>query len=87
MLTNRHMEARKAWAQTYLNKLWNKTIFTDETAFDLFRNKVSRWHNQKIMAWGWNFFKRQDSFVLLHRHYGRAFFCEHLKTQLIPSAK
>jgi len=63
MLTNRHMEARKAWAQTYLNKNWNKTIFTDEMAFDLFRNKVSRWHKdnnkpirrlpksrQKIMA-------------------------------------
>ena len=44
MLTNRHIEMRKTWAQAHLNDNWGQTIFTDETAFDLFRNKVSRWH-------------------------------------------
>ena len=44
MLTIRHIEMRKAWAQTHLHDNWNRTIFTDETAFDLFRNKVCRWH-------------------------------------------
>ncbi|GBB92215.1 hypothetical protein RclHR1_19870001 [Rhizophagus clarus] len=65
MLTNRHIEMRKTWAQAHLNDNWNCTIFTDETAFDLFRNKVRRWHKdgdrpirklpknrQKVMAWG-----------------------------------
>src|SRR4051812_48045620 len=48
-----------------MNDNWNRIIFTDETAFDLFRNKVSRWHKngkrpirrllkscQKVMTWG-----------------------------------
>ncbi|CAG8600014.1 64_t:CDS:1, partial [Paraglomus occultum] len=65
MLTNRHIELRKAWVQEHVNDNWNRTIFTDETAFDLYRNKVRRWHKigdrpvrklpksrQKVMAWG-----------------------------------
>lgn len=44
MLTDRHIEMRKSWAQSHINDDWSKTIFTDETAFDLFRNKVRRWH-------------------------------------------
>jgi transposase len=65
MLTSRHIELRKAWARAHLRDNWARTIFTDETAFDLFRNKVSRWHKsgeklirrlpksrQKVMAWG-----------------------------------
>jgi len=65
MLTSQHIELRKAWAQAHLRDNWAQTIFTDETAFDLFRNKVSRWHKsgkklirrlpksrQKVMAWG-----------------------------------
>lgn len=65
MLTSRHIELRKAWAQAHLRDNWARTIFTDETAFDIFRNKVSRWHKsgkklirrlpksrQKVMAWG-----------------------------------
>ena len=64
MLTTRHIETRKAWAQAYMNTNRDKTIFTDETALDIFRSKVSRWHKdgnrpirrlpkvrQKIMAW------------------------------------
>ena len=65
MLENRHIEARKKWAEEHKNDNWNHIIFTDETAFDLFRNKVRRWHKrgkrpsrrllksrQKLMAWG-----------------------------------
>ena len=40
MLTDRHIEMRKSWAQAHMNDNWNQTIFTDETAFDLFRNKI-----------------------------------------------
>ena len=41
-------------AQAHLNDNWDCTIFTDEIAFDLFRNKVTRWYKsgQKVMAWG-----------------------------------
>ena len=44
MLTERHIEMRIEWAQTHMNDNWGQVIFTDETAFDLFRNKVHRWH-------------------------------------------
>jgi transposase len=40
MLTDRHLETRKAWAQAHMQDNWGETIFTNETAFDLFRNKV-----------------------------------------------
>ncbi|CAG8676729.1 3750_t:CDS:1, partial [Paraglomus occultum] len=39
MLTSQHIELRKAWALAHLQDNWARTIFTDETAFDLFRNK------------------------------------------------
>jgi len=38
MLTEEHKRRRVEWAQTHLNDSWNKTVFTDETAFQLFRN-------------------------------------------------
>ena len=44
MLTDWHIEIRKIWAEVHLWDNWCQTIFTDETAFDLFRNKVRRWH-------------------------------------------
>jgi hypothetical protein len=65
MLTSQHIELRKAWALAHLSDNWDRNIFTDETAFDLFRNKVRRWNksgnkpirrlpksHQKVMAWG-----------------------------------
>ena len=44
MLTSNHIDARKVWAQDHLNDNWDRIIFTDETAFDLFRNKFTRWY-------------------------------------------
>ena len=44
MLTERHIEMRLTWAKAHLHDDWNETIFTDETAFDLFRNKVCQWY-------------------------------------------
>ena len=40
ILTERHIEMRLVWVEAHLHDDWNKTIFTDETTFDLFRNKV-----------------------------------------------
>ena len=47
MLTEEHKRRRVEWAQTHLNDNWNKTVFTDETAFQLFRNTVERWYKNK----------------------------------------
>ncbi|KAG9284469.1 hypothetical protein G9A89_014073 [Geosiphon pyriformis] len=44
MLTNLHKENRVKWAQEHLNDNWKRTVFSDETAFCLFRNTVERWY-------------------------------------------
>lgn len=64
MLTSSHKENRVAWAKCHINDNWNKIVFTDETAFQLFQNTIKRWHKgarptrpipkdrRKIFAWG-----------------------------------
>ena len=64
MLTNAHKQKRVEWAHHHLNDDWKKTLFSDETAFQLFRNTVERWYKgerpvrpmpkkrTKIFAWG-----------------------------------
>jgi transposase len=64
MLTLLQKEKRVDWAKRHLNDDWNKTLFTDETAFQLFRNTVGQWYKgarpirrvpknrRKIFAWG-----------------------------------
>lgn len=64
MLTDTHKRKRVEWAQKHLNDDWNNTFFSDETAFQLFRNTVERWYKgarpirripkdrTRIFAWG-----------------------------------
>jgi transposase len=64
MLTLAHKEKRVEWARKHLNDNWNRTLFSDETAFRLFRNTVQVWYKgqrpvrripkdrTKINAWG-----------------------------------
>jgi transposase len=65
MLTAAQKQRRVEWAKKHLKNNWKKTLFTDETAFQLFRNTVERWHKEgerpircipkdrtKIFAWG-----------------------------------
>ena len=64
MLTEKQKKNRVDWAHKHLNDNWEKTIFTDETAFCLFRNTVERWYKgarptraipkdrKKLFAWG-----------------------------------
>ena len=64
MLTNAYKQKSVAWAQKHLNDNWSRTVFSDETAFQLVRNTVECWHKgvrpvrcvpkdrTKIMAWG-----------------------------------
>lgn len=44
MLTIEHIRKRIEWAEKYLNNNWNRTVFSDETAFQLFRNTVKYWY-------------------------------------------
>jgi len=100
MLTSRHIETRKAWAQAHMNTNWGKTIFTDETAFDLFRNKVSRWHKdgnrpirrllkvrQKVMAWGGISLKGRTPLFCFTDIMDGPYYVNILQTQLLPVVK
>ena len=63
-LTDDYKRKRVVWAQKHLNDDWSRTVFLDETAFQLFRNTIERWYKNarpvrclpkdrtKIMAWG-----------------------------------
>jgi transposase len=100
MLTQRHIEMRKAWAEAHLHDNWGRTIFTDETAFDLFRNKVRRWHKsgakpirrlpksrQKVMAWGGISRKGKTPFFCFTEIMDGPFYVNILQTQLLPAAQ
>ncbi|CAG8817273.1 14003_t:CDS:1, partial [Dentiscutata erythropus] len=64
MLTVTHKQKRLEWARKHLNDNWEKTLFSDETAFQLFRNTIKHWYKgtrpvrcmpkdrSKIFAWG-----------------------------------
>ena len=41
------MEKHVEWARKYLNNNWNRTVFSDGTAFQLFRNTVQYWYKDK----------------------------------------
>ena len=99
MLTSSHIDARKTWAQTHLNDNWDYTIFTDETAFDLFRNKISRWYKngerpvrrlpksrQKVMAWGGISLDGKTPLFCFTGIMDGPFYVNILQTQLLPAA-
>jgi transposase len=64
MLTAAHKEKRLEWAREHLNDDWSRTLFSDETSFQLFRNTITQWYKhsrpirrvpknrQKIHMWG-----------------------------------
>ena len=91
---------RKSWAQAHRNDNWNQTIFTDETAFDLFRNKVHRWHKkdnrpirrlpknrQKVMAWGGISKKGKTPLFCFTNIMDGPFYVSILQNQLLPAAR
>ena len=65
MLTVEQKQNRVEWAKTHQDDDWNRTIFTDESSFQMFRNTVRRWsknpeievkripkNRQKVHIWG-----------------------------------
>ena len=65
MLTQKHKERRVQWALQHKDDDWSRTVFSDETSYQLFRNTIRRWsknppaefkripkNRQKIMVWG-----------------------------------
>jgi hypothetical protein len=100
MLTDRHIQMRKSWAEAHMLDRWHTTIFTDETAFDLFRNKVRRWHKngekpirrlpksrQKVMAWGGISRKGKMPLFCFIDIMDGPYYVDILETKLLPTAQ
>ena len=43
MLTQKHKDTRVQWALTHQDADWTRTVSTDETCYQLFRNTIRRW--------------------------------------------
>ena len=94
MLTDDHKRQRVEWAQNHLNDDWENTLFSDETAFQLFRNTVERWHKgqrpircmpkdrTKIFAWGGFCIKGKTSLYCFSEIMDAAFYVDILRRQL-----
>jgi len=94
MLTVDHKRKRVEWAQNHLNDDWDNTLFTDETAFQLFRNTVERWHKgqrpirpmpkdrTKIFAWGGFCIKGKTSLYCFSQIMNAEFYVNILRMHL-----
>lgn len=47
MLTQAQKDACVQWAIRHKDDDWNRTIFTDETSYQLFRNTIRRWSKNR----------------------------------------
>ena len=94
MLTPVHMQNRVEWAQKHKDDNWEKTLFSDETAFQLFRNTIRHWYRDarpvrqipknrsKIFAWGGFYVKSTTSLFCFKRIIDEKFYTEILDKQL-----
>ena len=100
MLTIEHKKRRIQWAQQHLDDNWNRTIFSDESSFQLFRNTVRRWsknprqevkripkNRQRIMVWGAISIKVQIGFHSFRRTMDGPYYVEILENNLIGEAR
>ena len=100
MLTNVQKEARVKWAIEHKNDDWRRTIFTDETCYQLFRNTVRRWsknpkkevkripkNRQKIMVWGGFSIKGLIGCHSFRRIMNADYYVEILQNHLLHNAR
>jgi len=100
MLTQAQKDARIQWAIQYKDFDWSRTVFTDETSYQLFRNTIRRWsrnpsaevkripkNRQKIMVWGGFSVKGLVGYHSFKKIMDGPYFVEILRTHLIPNAR
>ena len=51
LLTPEQKERRVQWARAHINDDWNRTVLSDETCFQLFRNTIRRWSKFSQREW------------------------------------
>jgi transposase len=98
MLTPSHKKKRVEWAEKHINDNWKKTLFSDETAFQLFRNTLKHWYKnarpirpmpkdrRKIFAWGGFCVKGKTSLFCFRCKMDGKFYTEILEKH-IPEVK
>lgn len=94
MLTAAHKQKRVEWAQKHKDDNWRKTLFSDETSFQLFRNTIKHWYKNarpirpmpkdrsKIFAWGGFCINGTTSLFCFRRIMDAKFYTEILETHL-----
>src|SRR6185312_12407098 len=93
MLTVAHKEARVRWATRHLNDNWDTTLFSDETAFQLFRNTITQWYKgerpvkripkdrTKIFVWGGFCIRRKTSLFCFRNIMNANFYVDILQSR------
>jgi transposase len=98
MLTEAQRQKRVKWAKEHLNDNWDRTLFSDETAFQLSQNTIKRWHKglrpirpipkvrSKIFAWG-GFCKKGKTNLFCFRQIMNSEFYVNILHNHIPEVK
>ena len=94
MLTLVHKQKRVEWAKKHKNDNWKRTLFSDETAFQLFCNTIKHWYKgarpirpmpkdrTKILAWGGFCVKGKTSLFCFRRIMDGKFYTEIIEKHL-----
>ena len=94
MLTQAHKQKCIEWVQKHMNDNWRKTLFSDETSFQLFRNTIKHWYKNakpvrrmpkdrsKIFAWGGFCVKGKTSLFCFRRIMDGKFYTEILEKHI-----
>jgi transposase len=94
MLTSDHKQKRIEWAKKHIDDNWNKTLFSDETSLQLFRNTIKQWYRgvrpirpipkdrRKIFAWGGFCVKGKTSLFCFRQIMDAKYYTEILEMRL-----
>ncbi|RWR98829.1 hypothetical protein B4U79_17110 [Dinothrombium tinctorium] len=96
MLKPEHKTKRVAWCEANRNRDWNNVVFTDESYFQLFRNKVQAWgkkrpekptpkHGPSVMVWGGISLRGKTILKFAKRSVNADFYQEILAECLLPT--
>ena len=100
ILTQKQKDARVQWAIQHKDDHWSRTIFTDETCYQLFRNIIHRWsrnpkaevkripkNRQKIMVWGGISIRGLTGYHSFKTIMDGSYYVQILQGHLIPNAR
>ena len=100
ILTQEQKHARVQWAIQHKDDDWSRTIFTDETCYQLFRNTIRRCsrnpstevkripkNKQKIMVWGGISIKGLIGYHSFKTIMNGSYYVQILQDHLVPNAR